>query len=74
MRFDKCICKITELNRDEMIGAIQHRMVRVDGNFFTNGATQVHENNPVTLGDFSLTLWPFFYMLIYKPANTCVRM
>ena len=70
MRLDKYICKSTELSRDEAIEALQHRMVKVDGKVFLNGATQVHDNNCVTLDNVSLTLRPFRYILIHKPANT----
>ena len=70
MRLDKYICKSTELNRAEAIEALQHRMVKVDGKVFLNGATQVHDNNCVTLDNVSLTLRPFRYILIHKPANT----
>jgi 16S rRNA pseudouridine516 synthase len=70
MRLDKYICKSTELNRDEAIEMLQRGMVKIDSKVFSNGATQVHDNNCVTLDDISLELRPFRYILIHKPANT----
>jgi 16S rRNA pseudouridine516 synthase len=70
MRLDKYICKSTELNRVEADDVLQRQMVKVDNKVFSNGATQVHDINCVTLNDVSLTLRPFRYILIHKPANT----
>jgi len=70
MRVDKYICKSTELNRDEASVMLQSRRVSIDGKVFTNGAVQVHDNNVVTLEGEVLTLRPFRYLLMHKPANT----
>jgi 16S rRNA pseudouridine516 synthase len=70
MRLDKYICKSTELNRDEAIEVLQRRQVKIDHKVFSNGAAQVHDNNHVTLDNIPLTLRPFRYILIHKPANT----
>ena len=69
MRLDKYICKSTELNRVEANAVLQRRQVKVDSKVFSNGEIQVHKNNRVTLNDISLTLRPFRYILVHKPAN-----
>ncbi len=70
MRLDKFICKSTELNRTEASVFLQNRQVTIDNEIFTNGAVQVHENNVVALEDMTLTLRPFRYLLMHKPAST----
>lgn len=70
MRLDKFICKSTELSKIEASEFLQSHLVKIDNKIFTNGATQVHENNSVYLGDTELTLRPFRYLLMHKPANT----
>jgi 16S rRNA pseudouridine516 synthase len=70
MRLDKYVCKSTELNRSEVSSVLQNHQVKIDNKVFTNGAVQVHENNTVFLDDRALTLRPFRYLLIHKPANT----
>tara|TARA_R110001592_G_scaffold130225_3_gene343359 strand:+ start:16402 stop:17088 length:687 start_codon:yes stop_codon:yes gene_type:complete len=70
MRLDKFVCKSTQLNRTEVSNALQNHQVKIDNKVFTNGAVQVHENNTVSLDDRELTLRPFRYLLMHKPANT----
>jgi len=70
MRLDKFICKSTELDRGEASTALQNRQVSIDNKIFTNGAVQVHANNLVALDNIQLTLRPFRYLLMHKPANT----
>jgi len=70
MRLDKFICKSTELNRAEASIMLQDRQVTIDNKVFTNGAVQVHENNVVSLAGVQLTLRPFRYLLLHKPADT----
>ena len=70
MRLDKFICKSTELSRTDVSALLQSHMVKIDNKIFTNGATQVHENNTVLLNNTELKLRPFRYLLMHKPANT----
>ena len=70
MRLDKFICKSTELNRTEASVFLQNRQVTIDNKIFTNGAVQVHANNVVSLAGVTLTLRPFRYLLMHKPAST----
>jgi len=70
MRLDKYICKSTELSKVEASLVLQSRQVKVDNKVFSDGAVQVHKNNLVTLDNIPLTLRPFRYILVHKPANT----
>jgi len=70
MRIDKFICKSTELTRSEASEFLQARKVCVDGKVFTNGATQVHEGNCITLEGERLTARPSRYIMVHKPQNT----
>lgn len=70
MRLDKYICKSTELNRVDVSRLLQSHLVKIDNKVFTNGATQVHENNTVHVDNTELKLRPFRYLLMHKPANT----
>lgn len=70
MRLDKYICKSTELSRIEVSECLESHMVKIDNKIFTNGATQVHENNTVLLNDTELKLRPFRYLLMHKPVDT----
>ncbi len=70
MRLDKFICKSTDIIRPEAIILVREGQVRVDGKVFKNEATQVHENNCVTIGARVLTPRPSRYIMLHKPLNT----
>ena len=70
MRIDKFICKSTQLTRDEASTFLQAQKVCVDGKVFTNGATQVHEGQEVTLDGEVLTPRPSRYIMVHKPSDT----
>lgn len=70
MRIDKYICKSTELTRSEASCLLQDSRVLVDGKVFTNGATQVHEENFVTLDGVKLVPRASRYIMVHKPPNT----
>lgn len=70
MRLDKFVCKSTELTKTEALAHIHSGAVRVNDTVTTQEATQVHENNQVTLNDRRLKARDFRYILIHKPAGT----
>ena len=70
MRLDKFICKSTDIIRPEAIILVREGQVRVDGKVFKNEATQVHENNNVTIGERVLIPRPSRYIMLHKPLNT----
>jgi 16S rRNA pseudouridine516 synthase len=70
MRIDKFICKSTELTRREASEALQARKVSIDDKIFTNGATQVHEDNCITLDGKLLKPRASRYIMVHKPLNT----
>ena len=70
MRIEKFICKSTELTRAEASEALQALKVCVDGKVFTNGATQVHEDNCIRLDGIALTPRASRYIMVHKPPNT----
>jgi len=70
MRLDKYICKSTELTKDEANAVLLNQQVKVNNNVISDGAVQIYKNTPVTLNDVPLTLRPFRYLLMHKPANT----
>jgi 16S rRNA pseudouridine516 synthase len=70
MRIDKFICKSTEITRSEASEFLQGRKVCVDGKVFTNGATQVHEDNCITLDGEILIPRASRYIMVHKPQNT----
>jgi len=70
MRLDKFICKSTELTRNEAKKVLKMGEVRVNGEVVKNGATQVHENNEITLDDYVLTARSSRYIMLHKPADT----
>jgi 16S rRNA pseudouridine516 synthase len=74
MRLDKFICKSTELSKAEAIQSIHAGDVMVNGHASGLGeideATQVHENNSISLNGQSLKPRPFRYILMHKPAGT----
>jgi len=70
MRLDRFVCKSTELAKKEAIQLINDGHVCVNGDVVTNAASQVHENNKITLDGQPLIAREFRYMLLHKPANT----
>ena len=70
MRLDKFVCKSTELTKDDAIRRINIGEVSVNDEITTNEATQVHENNTVSLSDVRLKRRDFRYILMHKPAGT----
>ncbi|WP_418139505.1 pseudouridine synthase [Oceanimonas smirnovii] len=70
MRLDKFICKSTDLSRTEARRAIAAGEAQVNGEAVTHEATQVHENNLVTLAGQRLVPRPFRYFMMHKPAGT----
>ncbi|WP_299022673.1 pseudouridine synthase [uncultured Photobacterium sp.] len=70
MRLDKFVCKSTELTKSEATQLINVGEVRVNGEVIINEATQVHENNKITLNGERLKARSFRYILMHKPADT----
>ncbi|MBD1577423.1 MULTISPECIES: pseudouridine synthase [Vibrio] len=70
MRLDKFICKSTNLSRTQAIEQIHSGSVSVNSVIIQDEATQVHQNNTVTLNGEALQARPFRYILLHKPANT----
>jgi len=70
MRLDKFVCKSTALTRSEATAQINAGCVKVNGEAVVKERTQVHENNCITLDGRVLTLRPFRYILMHKPAGT----
>ena len=70
MRLDKYVCKSTELTRVEAIELIETGAVKINGDVTVDKATQVHENNEVTLNGQTLIPRDFRYILMHKPAGT----
>lgn len=69
MRLDKFICKSTELTRTDSVALIQIGGVRVNGEIVTNAATQVHENNCVTVEGERISARASRYIMIHKPLD-----
>jgi 16S rRNA pseudouridine516 synthase len=70
MRLDKFICKSTELTRTEAKKLLKMGDVRVNGEVIKNPATQVHENNSITVGGDELTARTSRYIMMHKPLDT----
>jgi 16S rRNA pseudouridine516 synthase len=70
MRLDKFICKSTELTKSQAIECIKLGKVYVNNEVIKNEASQVHENNTVTLNECTLKARDFRYILMHKAANT----
>ncbi len=70
MRIDKFICKSTELTRNEAKKLLKMGDVRVNGEVIKNAATQVHENNCVTVNGEELTARTSRYIMMHKPLDT----
>ncbi|MFT6328732.1 MAG: 16S rRNA pseudouridine516 synthase [Bermanella sp.] len=70
MRLDKFVCKSTQLSKSHAIRCINAGEVVVNDKVTTDEATQVHENNTITLNGMVLKSRQFRYILMHKPANT----
>lgn len=70
MRIDKFICKSTELTRTEAKKLLKMGKVRVNGEIIKDPATQVHENNQITVDGQILNARTSRYILLHKPADT----
>jgi 16S rRNA pseudouridine516 synthase len=70
MRIDKFICKSTELTRSEAKKLLKMGDVLVNGKVIKNAATQVHENNSVTVNGEALTARTSRYIMMHKPLDT----
>ena len=70
MRLDKFICKSTELKRNEAVKVIHAGKVVVNDDVITNEATQVHENNKITLNGQRLKARSYRYIMMHKPVDT----
>ncbi|QUM75581.1 pseudouridine synthase [Moritella sp. 24] len=70
MRLDKFVCKSTELTRVEATAMINGGCVAVNDDVICDVATQVHENNHISLNGVTLTARASRYILMHKPADT----
>ena len=70
MRLDKFVCKSTELTKDEAIRRINIGEVSVNDEITTDEATQVHENNTISLSDVRLKTRDFCYIVMHKSAGS----
>ena len=70
MRLDKYICKSTELTRNEAKSLIKKGEVRVNNETIKNPATQIHENNTVTVDGQTLQARTSRYIMMNKPLDT----
>lgn len=70
MRLDRFVCKSTDLIRADATALINKGGIVVNGEVTTNEATQVHENNRITLEGQILTPRPSRYIMVHKPLDT----
>lgn len=70
MRLDKFVCKSTKLSRNQATVMICDGCVSVNDDVILDVATQVHENNHITLNGGTLTPRQSRYILMHKPAAT----
>ena len=70
MRLDKFICQGTELSKADVTEQLFAGYVSVNGEIKTDGSTQVHENNTITLNGKVLTPRAFRYIMLHKPPGT----
>lgn len=70
MRLDKFVCKSTDLSKQQAQASIAAGLVKINNEVVFDIKAQVHQNNRVTLKQTPLTLRPFRYILLHKPANT----
>jgi len=70
MRLDKFVCQSTQLTKIEATLLIQSGQVIVNGKSVLDEATQVHEDNIITLDNHRLKTRDFRYLLMHKTAGT----
>lgn len=70
MRLDKFVCKSTELTKLEATQLIHDGQLIVDGEVVYHEATQVHENNTITLNGECLKARGFRYLMMHKREGT----
>ena len=70
MRLDKFICKSTELTRNEAKKLLKSGEVEVNGEVIKNPATQVHENNTITVDGQVPQDRSSRYIILHKPLDT----
>ncbi len=70
MRLDKYICKSTELTRTEAKKLLKTGLVLVNDEVIKNPATQVHENNTITVEGEPLIARSSRYIMMHKPLDT----
>ena len=70
MRLDKFLCQSTTLDLSTARECIYHRRVKIEEQFITEAETQVHPEASVYLDNQLLTLRPYRYFLLHKPART----
>jgi len=69
MRLDKFICKSTELTRSEAKKVLKQGKIKVNQVVIKDGATQVHENNDITIEGQTLTARQSRYIILHKPTD-----
>lgn len=69
MRLDKYICKSTDLSTQHARELIQSGHAKINDVVCIYEARQVHDGDTVTLQDDVLTLRPFRYLMLHKPAG-----
>ena len=70
MRLDRFVCKSTQFMKNEVLQLIHAGEVLVNDEVIINEATQVHENNKITLNGQRLKTRPFRYLLMHKPIDS----
>ncbi|GLS89340.1 pseudouridine synthase [Psychromonas marina] len=70
MRLDKFVCKSTRLTRAQATAMINTGCVVVNDAVVCDVATQVHEDNYITLNNEKLIARASRYILMHKPAGT----
>ena len=69
MRLDKYICKSTQLTTAQAVECIQSGQATINEEVCVFEARQVHDGNVVKLNHALLTLRPFRYLMMHKPAG-----
>lgn len=69
MRLYKYLCKSTELSTSHAVELIQAGKTTVNDEICIYEARQVHEGDVVILNGETLTLRPFRYLMLHKPAG-----
>ena len=70
MRLDKFVCKSTELTRTEAKKLLKMGKVTVNDVVVKDPATQVHENNDISIEGQTLTARSSRYIILHKPLDT----